>query len=96
MQESFYVGLDLGSSHCFQSIINSDGALCSARSFPTSEHHLRAAFANLQGDVRVHLARLGAFQLGCFDYSTARFRSCRFSSALACLDRQGFTKRRQS
>ncbi len=55
MQESFYVGLDLGSSHCFQSIINSDGALCSARSFPTSEHHLRAAFANLQGDVRVHL-----------------------------------------
>jgi len=55
MQESFYVGLDLGSSHCFQSVINSDGALASARSIPTSEHHLRAAFTNLQGDVRVHL-----------------------------------------
>lgn len=55
MQESFCVGLDLGSSHCYQSIINSDGALALARSIPTSEHHLRAAFANLQGTVRVHL-----------------------------------------
>lgn len=55
MQQSFYVGLDLGSSQCYQSIINSDGALASARSIPTSEHHLRAAFTNLPGDVRVHL-----------------------------------------
>lgn len=55
MQESFYVGLDLGSSQCYQSIINSDGALVAARSIPTSEHHLRSAFANLNGDVRVHL-----------------------------------------
>ena len=43
--------LDLGSSQCYQTIINSDGALASARSIPTSEHHLRAAFANLQGNV---------------------------------------------
>ena len=51
MQESFYVGLDLGSSQCYQTIINSDGALRPARSIPTSEHHLRAAFANSQGNV---------------------------------------------
>jgi transposase len=55
MQESFYVGLDLGSSQCYQTVINSDGALALARSIPTSEHHLRAAFTNLPGDVRVHL-----------------------------------------
>ncbi len=55
MQESFYVGLDLGSSQCYQSIINADGALSAARSIPTSEQHLRAAFAHLHGDVRVHL-----------------------------------------
>ena len=55
MPESFYVGLDLGSSQCYQTVINSDGALALARSIPTSEHHLRAAFTNLQGDVRVHL-----------------------------------------
>ncbi len=55
MQQSFYVSLDLGSSQCYQSVINSDGALALARSIPTSEHHLRAAFAHLHGDVRVHL-----------------------------------------
>ena len=55
MPESFYVGLDLGSSQCYQSVINSDGALLSARLIPTSEHHLRSAFANLNGDVKVHL-----------------------------------------
>ena len=55
MPESFYVGLDLGSSQCYQSVINADGALCAARSIPTSEHHLRSAFANLNGDVKVHL-----------------------------------------
>jgi len=55
MPESFYVGLDLGSSHCYQTVINTDGALRLARSIPTSEHHLRSAFANLNGDVHVHL-----------------------------------------
>ncbi len=55
MQQSFYVGLDLGSSQCYQSIINSEGALCSARSIPTSEHHLRTAFTNLPGAFHVHL-----------------------------------------
>lgn len=55
MTESIFVGLDLGSSHCFQSAINGDGSLRFSRSIPTSEHHLRSAFANLTGDVRVHL-----------------------------------------
>ena len=55
MPESFYVGLDLGSSQCYQTVINSDGALLSARSLPTSEQNLRSAFAHLNGDVRVHL-----------------------------------------
>ncbi len=55
MQESFYVGLNLGSSQCYQSVINSDSALRLARLIPTSEQSLRAAFANLNSDVRVHL-----------------------------------------
>ncbi len=55
MQQSFYVGLDLGSSQCYQTIIDADGSLCRSRSIPTSEQQLRSAFANLGGDVRVHL-----------------------------------------
>lgn len=55
MQPTFYVGLDLGSSSCYQTIINADGALERSRSIPTSEQHLRNAFADLHGDVRVHL-----------------------------------------
>ena len=55
MQELFYVGLDLGSSHCYQSVIKADGALVSARSIPTSEQSLRSAFARLEGEVKVHL-----------------------------------------
>lgn len=55
MQQSIYVGLDLGSSSCHQTIINADGALQGSRSISTSERSLRNAFADLQGDVRVHL-----------------------------------------
>lgn len=55
MHQSIYVGLDLGSSFCYQTIINADGALERSRSIPTSEQNLRNAFADLQGDVRVHL-----------------------------------------
>ena len=55
MPDSIFVGLDLGSSHCFQSVINHDGSLRFSRSIPTSEQHLRSAFARLTGDVRVHL-----------------------------------------
>ncbi len=55
MQQLFYVGLDLSSSQCYQSVIYADGSLCRLRSIPTSEQHLRSAFANLCGDVRVRL-----------------------------------------
>lgn len=55
MQPTFYVGLDLGSSSCYQTVINADGVLERSRSIPTSEQNLRKAFADLHGDVRVHL-----------------------------------------
>ena len=47
MQQSIFFGLDLGSSHCHQTVINSDGVLVRSRSIPTSEQHLRLAFAAL-------------------------------------------------
>lgn len=46
--------MDLGSSHCHQTIINSDGLVIHSRSVPTSEQHLRNAFADLGGNVHVH------------------------------------------
>lgn len=55
MQQSIYVGLDLGSSRCHQTVINHDGALLSSRVIPTSEQHLRSAFTALGDHVRVHL-----------------------------------------
>jgi transposase len=55
MQESIYVGLDLGSSRCYQSVIDADGTLCGSRPIPTSEQHLRSAFAKLNGALQVHL-----------------------------------------
>ena len=55
MPPTFYVGLDLGSSFCYQTVINADGAPQRSRVIPTSEQNLRHAFADLQGDVRVHL-----------------------------------------
>ena len=55
MQETIYVGLDLGSSHCCQSIIGADGSLRSSRIVRTSEQQLRDAFTGLDGEVRVHM-----------------------------------------
>lgn len=55
MQESLYVGLDLGSSHCFQRVVKADGSLRSSRLVRTSEQHLREAFTGLEGEVRVHM-----------------------------------------
>ncbi len=55
MQQLIYVGLDLGSSRCHQSVINADGSLQMSRSIPTSERHLRSAFSTLGDNVRVHL-----------------------------------------
>ena len=55
MQETIYVGLDLGSSHCCQSVIGADGSPRSSRLVRTSERQLRDAFAGLGGDVRVHM-----------------------------------------
>ena len=55
MQQSIYVGLDLGSSRCHQTVINADGSLRISRSIPTSEQHLRLAFSTLGDNVRVHL-----------------------------------------
>jgi transposase len=55
MQQSIFVGLDLGSSRCHQTVINADGSLRMSRSIPTSEQHLRLAFSTLGDNVRVHL-----------------------------------------
>jgi transposase len=50
-----YVGLDLGSSSFQQATINHEGAKTMNRSFPTSEANLRSAFADLRGEIHVHL-----------------------------------------
>ncbi len=50
-----YVGLDLGSSICHQTVLNADGSLRRSRSILTSEQSLRSAFAHFEGDVKVHL-----------------------------------------
>jgi len=56
MQETIYVGLDLGSSRCQQSVLGADGERRFSRSFATSEQGLRAAFDKFGGsDVRVHI-----------------------------------------
>ncbi len=55
MQETIYVGLDLGSSWCQQTVMSGDGVRRFSRSFATSEQHLRLAFEKLGGDVRVHI-----------------------------------------
>ena len=55
MQQSIFVGLDLGSSHCHQTVINADGSFVSSRLIPTSEFHLRVAFAALGKKACVHL-----------------------------------------
>ena len=50
-----YVGVDLGSSGFQQAAINDDGATTLNRSYATSEANLRSAFANLPGEIHVHL-----------------------------------------
>ena len=50
-----YVGLDLGSSSFHQVVITNDGRATVNRSFSTSEVSLRKAFADLRGEVHVHL-----------------------------------------
>ena len=55
MQETIYVGLDLGSSVCQQTVMSGDGERRFSRSFATSERSLRTAFDKLEGDVRVHM-----------------------------------------
>ena len=55
MQESLYVGLDLGSSFCYQSVVERDGSLRFSRVVRTNERELRDAFTGLNGEVRVHM-----------------------------------------
>ena len=55
MSSTIFVGLDLGSNHCHQTIINSDGSFVSSHSIPTSEFHLRKAFTALGKKASVHL-----------------------------------------
>ena len=50
-----YVGLDLGSSSFHQVTITSDGSVTINRSFSTSELNLKKAFADLRGELHVHL-----------------------------------------
>ena len=50
-----YVGLDLGSSSFQQAALNHEGTKIMNRSFTTSEANLRRAFANLRGEIHVHL-----------------------------------------
>ena len=50
-----YVGLDLGSSSFHQTAIDSDGLVKTNRQFTTSEANLRTAFADLHGEIHVHL-----------------------------------------
>ena len=55
MQETIYVGLDLGSSRCQQTVMSAEGLVRFSRTVLTSEQHLRVAFDKLGGDVRVHI-----------------------------------------
>lgn len=50
----FYVGLDLGSTQCYQVISDELGKIVRSRSIPTSEFHLRAAFSGFDGELIVH------------------------------------------
>ena len=53
--DQVYVGLDLGSSLFQQVVVNATGALTLNRSFSTSQANLRKAFADLKGEIHVHL-----------------------------------------
>ncbi len=54
MKNTFYVGLDLGSSQCYQVVLNEDGKVACSRPFATSERNLRAAFSGFDGELLVH------------------------------------------
>ncbi len=51
---TFYVGLDLGSTFCYQCVIKPDGSVFRSRPVPTSEQSLRTAFEGFDGDLLVH------------------------------------------
>jgi transposase len=53
--ETVYVGLDMGSNGFQQVAIKTDGSIKVNRSFTTSEANLRAAFADQDGEIHVHL-----------------------------------------
>lgn len=50
-----YVGLDLGSRHVEQVVMRLNGTVIKKRRFATSESKLREAFADLHGEVQVHM-----------------------------------------
>jgi hypothetical protein len=50
----FYVGLDLGSSHCYQVVMNEGGKIIRSRPFVTCEQNLRFAFQGFDDDLLVH------------------------------------------
>ena len=50
-----YVGVNLGSNAFQQVAIGPNGSIRVNRSFTTSETNLRAAFADQQGEIHVHL-----------------------------------------
>ena len=52
---TFYVGVDLGSSAFEQVVIEAAGAIKRRRSFTTNEMNLVAAFSGLKGELHVHL-----------------------------------------
>jgi Transposase len=50
-----YAGLDVGSSHCHQVALQPDGRVIRNQQFATSEVNLVKAFAELSGEIHVHL-----------------------------------------
>lgn len=54
MNNTFYVGLDLGSTACYQVVMTADGKIIRSRPFAASEQNLRLAFSGFDGDLLVH------------------------------------------
>lgn len=52
--ETFYVGLDLGSTQCYQVVMNESGKIVRSRPFATSKSNLQTAFQGFDGELRVH------------------------------------------
>lgn len=50
-----YVGLDLGSRHIEQAVMALNGTVIKKNRFATSESNLREAFADLRGEIHVHM-----------------------------------------